>query len=80
MKFKSLFYLLIGVLLVVTCASAQTKYVQSAILNGEPLNRPWFEHSTLMKGGTLVLNMGPRPNKQWGSSLEAIPPSMSKAE
>jgi putative alpha-1,2-mannosidase len=60
--------------------SAQNKYVQSATLNGEPLNRPWFEHSTLLKGGTLVLNMGPRPNKQWGSSPEAIPPSMSKAD
>jgi predicted alpha-1,2-mannosidase len=59
--------------------SAQNKYVQSATLNGEPLNRPWFEHSTLLKGGTLVLNMGPRPNKQWGSSPEAVPPSMSRA-
>jgi putative alpha-1,2-mannosidase len=59
--------------------SAQNKYVQSATLNGEPLNRPWFEHSSLVKGGTLVLNMGPRPNKQWGSSPEAAPPSMSRA-
>ena len=60
--------------------SAQNKYVQSATLNGEPLNRSWFEHSTLVKGGTLILNMGPRPNKQWGSSPEAVPPSMSKAD
>jgi len=60
--------------------SAQNKYVQSATLNGEPLNKPWFEHSTLIKGGTLILIMGPRPNKQWGSSPEAIPPSMSKAD
>lgn len=59
--------------------SAQNKYIQSATLNGEPLNRPWFEHSNLVKGGTLVLNMGPRPNKQWGSSPEATPPSMSRA-
>ena len=60
--------------------SAQNKYVQSATLNGEPLNRTWFEHSTLVKGGTLILNMGPKPNKQWGSSPEAVPPSMSKAD
>ena len=60
--------------------SAQNKYIQSATLNGEPLNKPWFEHSTLIKGGTLVLNMGSRPNKQWGSSPDAIPPSMSKAD
>jgi putative alpha-1,2-mannosidase len=57
--------------------SAQNKYVQSATLNGEPLNKPWFEHSTLLKGGILELNMGPRPNKQWGSSPGAAPPSMS---
>ena len=60
--------------------SAQNKYVQTATLNGEPLNRTWFEHSTLVKGGTLILNMGPKPNKQWGSSPEAVPPSMSKAD
>ena len=58
--------------------SAQNKYVQSASLNGAPLNKPWFNHTDLIKGGTLVLNMGPRPNKQWGSSPDAIPPSMSK--
>jgi putative alpha-1,2-mannosidase len=60
--------------------SAQNKYVQSATLNGAPLNQTWFEHSTLVKGGTLVLIMGPRPNKLWGSSPDAVPPSMSKAE
>jgi putative alpha-1,2-mannosidase len=59
--------------------SAQNKYVQSAILNGEPLNRTWFDHSALIKGRTIVLNMGPRPNKQWGNSPEATPPSMSGA-
>ena len=59
--------------------SAQNKYIQSVELNGEPLNKPWFEHSYLVKGGTLVINMGPRPNKQWGSAPEAVPPSMSRA-
>jgi putative alpha-1,2-mannosidase len=59
--------------------SAQNKYIQSATLNGEPFNQPWLEHSYLFKGATLVLNMGPRPNKQWGSSPEAVPPSMSIA-
>jgi putative alpha-1,2-mannosidase len=57
--------------------SAQNKYIQSATLNGKPLNKPWFEHSDLAKGGTLVLNMGPRPNKLWGSTPQAAPPSMT---
>lgn len=60
--------------------SAQNKYVQAATLNGAPLNKPWFDHATLLKGGTLVLTMGPRPNKQWGSGADAVPPSMSMAD
>jgi putative alpha-1,2-mannosidase len=42
--------------------SAANKYIQSATMNGKPLNKPWFEHSDTVKGGTLVLKMGPRPN------------------
>ena len=47
-------------------ASAQNKYIQSATLNDEPLDSPWFGHADLARGGSLVLNMGPRPNKEWG--------------
>ena len=56
--------------------SAQNKYIQSATLNGKPLNRPWFSHSDIANGGTLVLQMGPRPNTAWGSAPEDAPPSM----
>ena len=55
--------------------SAVNKYIQSAMLNGKPLNKPWFEHKDMLNGGTLVLEMGPRPNTQWGSAPEAAPPS-----
>ena len=48
--------------------SAKNKYIQSANLNGKPLNSPWFNHSDLANGGTLVLQMGPRPNKDWGAN------------
>jgi len=54
--------------------SSINKYIQSATLNDEPLNRPWFDHSSLMKGGTLTLHMGSEPNKNWGSSPEVAPP------
>lgn len=56
-------------------ASDENKYVQSAWLDGEPLHRPWFYHRDLVDGGTLVLEMGPEPNKAWGSSPEDAPPS-----
>ncbi len=48
--------------------SKQNKYVQAAQLNGKPLNEPWFRHEDIADGGTLILHMGPRPNKSWGIS------------
>lgn len=58
--------------------SAQNKYIQSAQLNGIPLNKPWFWHSDIANGGTLVLEMGDQPNIKWGSAPEDAPPSMSE--
>ena len=57
--------------------SAQNKYIQSATLNGKPWNKPWFSQADLKGGGTLTLQMGGQPNKQWGSDPNAAPPSMS---
>jgi predicted alpha-1,2-mannosidase len=57
--------------------SAQNKYIQSATLNGKAWNQPWFPHEAVAKGGTLVLVMGPKPNRQWGSAPAAAPPSMT---
>ncbi|HJT72900.1 MAG TPA: glycoside hydrolase family 92 protein, partial [Chitinophaga sp.] len=56
-------------------SSAANKYIQSATLNGQPLQVPWFTHQALLKGGTLKLVMGETPNKQWGSGEQATPPS-----
>jgi predicted alpha-1,2-mannosidase len=50
--------------------SERNKYIQSANLNGSSLNEPWFTHDELMKGGELILEMGPRPNKDWGSGVD----------
>ncbi len=50
------------------------KYIQQASLNGETLDKPWFTHNDLINGGTLVLNMGSKPNKHWGSRIEDLPP------
>jgi predicted alpha-1,2-mannosidase len=60
--------------------SKQNKYIQSATLDGKPLNKPWFYHWQLADGGKLILKMGPSPNKQWGSAPEAAPPSMTKQD
>lgn len=60
--------------------SAQNKYIQSAQLNGKSLDRAWFTHAAIEHGGTLVLEMGNKPNKTWGSTPAEAPPSMSQSE
>jgi predicted alpha-1,2-mannosidase len=57
--------------------SAQNKYIQSARLNGKPLDKPWFSHAEIAGGGTLILEMGEKPNRDWGSTPEDAPPSMT---
>jgi predicted alpha-1,2-mannosidase len=48
--------------------SITNKYIQSARIDGKTLDTPWFTHSQLMAGGTLQLEMGPKPNRKWGTS------------
>ncbi len=57
--------------------SEENKYIQSATLDGKPLRKPWFYHSELVDGGSLVLKMGPKPDFKWGSNPADAPPSMS---
>jgi putative alpha-1,2-mannosidase len=47
--------------------SKVNKYIQHATFNGEELNTPWFTHEQLINGGRLELEMGPKPNKTWGT-------------
>jgi len=54
--------------------SEQNVYVQSAKLNGKPLNRAWLRHAEVAAGGTLELVMGPNPNLGWGSGPDELPP------
>lgn len=47
-------------------ASKENKYIQSAKLNGQEWNKPWFSHSDIAEGAILELEMGPKANKTWG--------------
>jgi predicted alpha-1,2-mannosidase len=55
--------------------SAQNKYIRSAMLNGKVLDKPWFRHSDIANGGTLVLEMSATPNFEWGSAQGDVPPA-----
>jgi predicted alpha-1,2-mannosidase len=52
-------------------------YIQSVSLNGKPYTKTYIDHVTLMKGGSLIFEMGPTPNKQFGSNPESWPASAS---
>ncbi len=41
--------------------SPENLYIQSAKLNGTPLDRPWITWDELTRGGTLSLTLGPEP-------------------
>lgn len=47
--------------------SPENKYIQSATLNGKPLNTPFINHSDIVGGSTMVFVMGSHPNKKWGA-------------
>jgi predicted alpha-1,2-mannosidase len=55
-------------------------YIQSATLNGKPLNRAWLRHEEIVGGGTLRLVMGSKPNVNWASAPEDRPPSTMPAD
>jgi predicted alpha-1,2-mannosidase len=58
--------------------SPQNKYIRSATLDGEPLDRSWFTHEELMRGGELILEMGPVANTDWAAGADKIPPTGEK--
>ncbi len=58
-------------------ASLLGKYVQSARIDGAPLTRAWLRDEVVRPGGTLELRMGITPNREWGASPTARPPSQA---
>jgi predicted alpha-1,2-mannosidase len=48
--------------------SRNNKYIQSATLNGKEWQSFSFPASELLKGGSLVLKMGDKPNTNWGTA------------
>ncbi|MBM4104238.1 MAG: glycoside hydrolase family 92 protein [Planctomycetes bacterium] len=53
--------------IVAPASSKVNKYIQKAELNGKPLNILFITHKQITAGGILTLELGPKPNKQWGA-------------
>ncbi|MBO9593189.1 MAG: GH92 family glycosyl hydrolase [Niabella sp.] len=58
--------------------SDQSRYVQSATLNGQAYTKNWLSFSTLQKGAIINFNMGAQPNKTRGAADADVPFSMSR--
>ena len=41
-------------------------YIQSVRLNGQALRRNWLTQEEITNGGTLIIDTGALPNKNWG--------------
>jgi putative alpha-1,2-mannosidase len=54
---------------------SRTPYIQAMRIDGRPYARPWTTFCELADGATLAYRLGPRPNRAWGSSAAALPPS-----
>jgi putative alpha-1,2-mannosidase len=57
--------------------SAENLYIQSAKLNGRKYTKTYLHHEDIIKGGKITFKMDDKPNKQWGTSPDDAPYSMS---
>jgi len=53
-------------------------YVQGIKFNGKAMSNSFIRHNNLIKGGTLIFNMGPEPEKSRGIDEKSFPFSMSR--
>ena len=60
--------------------SQQNVYIQSATLNGKPLDKNYITYKDIADGGVMRLVMGPEPNKERGTGKDAAPFSLSRPE
>jgi len=56
-------------------ASGHGPYVDSLRVGGRPYGQPWTTYCALARGATLSFRLSPRPDRRWGASRAARPPS-----
>lgn len=56
-------------------AAKSAPYVQSMELNGKKWNKPWIRFTDISQGGILKCALGAKPNKEWGTAPQEVPPS-----
>ena len=56
---------------------SSTPYVREVQLNGHVYGKPWTTYCTLAGGSRVAFQLGPSPNRRWGSSVADAPPSFA---
>ena len=54
---------------------SQAPYIHTMRVDGRPYGKPWTTFCALARGSTLAYELGARPNRAWGASAAALPPS-----
>jgi predicted alpha-1,2-mannosidase len=60
---------------VVALSPARAPYIQGLRLGGRAQSQPWTTYCALARGADLSFQLGTRPNRRWGASAAAVPPS-----
>ena len=61
-------------------ASRANRFIQSARLNGRPLDSWWIPQRDVVRGGTLELELGPQPNQAWAATAQPPPSPTSPSK
>jgi predicted alpha-1,2-mannosidase len=59
----------------IALSPAAAPYIRSLQLNGRAFGQPWTTYCALRRGAHLSFQLGPHPNRRWGASAAALPPS-----
>jgi len=54
---------------------SRAPYIHAMRFDGHPHARSWTTFCALAQGATLTYRLGRRPNRRWGASAAALPPS-----
>lgn len=60
--------------------SSSNRYIQSVKFNGTAYPYSYITHDMIMEGGDLLVVMGSKPNKSWGSDSNYTPRSLTTSE
>ena len=58
-------------------ASPENIYIQRVTLDGKPYTKNYISHEDILRGGTMLFEMGPEPNPDWGNKPEDCPPHIN---